>query len=483
MDHVLVTMFAFTQILYTLTFCIDFYLYHLPVNWVRVEDADAIPAADLPAVILFYPVLRELEETMRTTMRAISRIDYPRERFRVIAIPNHNDAATIGSLEQLKLEFAFLEIFTVPPTSEPSWELVWQAWSSNEKAYWWHKGPRAGIRDLPPKKTRQLIYGFYHAAAAMAGREDFLVNYIDADSCPPPNHFKGAAAGMKSFDVLQSQNVAGNLLKSMASSWHAFDHMCWDGSKYPHLSADGKQPYWVLGKGLFFKASDLSALGGFHPWMAIEDPEVGMRFWANGKRLGILSDPLIEEVPETFRDGITQRKRWVCGFFQSLTDPLDSLGFTPVQKLKAWMNFLPCLLLSVNVIGLPPGVWALWLVFSGANILPLWLTLLGGMNIAFYVLTFGALYARTWRRTGLVLDRTGDRLAYMLRINPLFQLAWWLVWLIPLWIGFCMYLRDGGLIWDRTRKIDANHALILSKAADEQRPNDSKPTPPKQGSS
>jgi hypothetical protein len=46
-----------------------------------------------------------------------------------------------------------------------------------------------------------------------------------------------------------------------------------------------------------------------------------------------------------------------------------------------------------------------------------------------------------------------------------------------------MYLRDGGLIWDRTRKIDANHALILSKAADEQRPNDSKRTPPKQGSS
>jgi cellulose synthase/poly-beta-1,6-N-acetylglucosamine synthase-like glycosyltransferase len=464
LQHLLLTIFAFTQILYSLTFFIDFYLYQLPVDWVRVEDADTIASTELPLIILFYPVLRELEETMRTTMGAIVRIDYPPARFRIIAIPNQNDAATIISLERLTHEFDFLEILAVPPTSDPSWQLIWDAWSVNRKAYWWHEAPRAGVRDLPPKKTRQLIYAFYHTAAAMAGREDFLVNYIDADSCPPVNHFKGGAAGMLHFDVLQSQNVAGNLLKSLASTFHSFDHMCWDGSKYPHLSANGRHPYWVLGKGLFFRASDLTALGGFHPWMAIEDPEVGMRFWINGKRLGILSDPLIEEVPETFLDGITQRKRWVCGFFQSLSAPLDSLGFTPMQKFQAWLNFLPCLLLSVNVIGLPPGLTVLWLVISGSHILPLWLTLLSGMNVVFYAVTLLANYIRTWHRTGIVLHGTGDRIAYMLRINPLFQLAWWLVWLIPLWIGFRMYVRDGGLVWDRTRKVDANHNLILSRA-------------------
>jgi endo-1,4-beta-xylanase len=35
------------------------------------------------------------------------------------------------------------------------------------KAYWWHRGPRAHVTNLPPKKTRQLIYGFYQAAAAL----------------------------------------------------------------------------------------------------------------------------------------------------------------------------------------------------------------------------------------------------------------------------------------------------------------------------
>ena len=77
--------------------------------------------------------------------------------------------------------------------------------------------------------------------------------------------------------------------------------MAWDGWMYPHLSAHGRQPYWVLGKGLFYRVSDLIPLGGFHPWITIEDPEIGLRYWMNGKRLGILQSPLIEEVPETWR--------------------------------------------------------------------------------------------------------------------------------------------------------------------------------------
>ena len=244
----------------------------------------------------------------------MSRIDYPRDRFRVVAIPNDDDDLTVRSLRRLAREFPFLEVLEVPATSDPRWQVVWDAWDRCDKAYWWHGGRRAGVRDLPPKKTRQLVYAFYTIARDLRSqRDDFLVNYIDADSCPPPDHFLAAAVGIRHYDVLQAQNIAGNLNNTMAASFHAMDHMAWDGQTYPHLSANGRQPYWVLGKGLFFKASDLVALGGFHPWLTIEDPEVGMRFWTNGKRLGIIENPLIEEVPTTFAHGITQRKRWVAG--------------------------------------------------------------------------------------------------------------------------------------------------------------------------
>ena len=43
---------------------------------------------DYPAIVLFYPVLEEQESVMRTTMIALDELEYPKDRYRVIAIPN-----------------------------------------------------------------------------------------------------------------------------------------------------------------------------------------------------------------------------------------------------------------------------------------------------------------------------------------------------------------------------------------------------------
>ena len=433
------------------------------MNWVDMAEEVEEPHERWPHVVLFYPVLRELESTMRTTFLSLTKIDYPKSRYRVVAIPNQNDAETVASLRQLATEFSFLEILEVPPTSDPSWQIVWDAWDANPNAYWWHKGKRAGVRDLPAKKTRQLIYAMYHMAQALRGEPNLVLNYIDADSCPPVDHFKGAAIGLKRYDVLQAQNVVGNLNATMATSWHAFDHMAWDGYKYPHMSSGGRHPYWMLGKGLFYRFSDLMALGGFHPWITIEDPEVGLRYWANGKRLGILESPLIEEVPKTWLQGITQRKRWVCGFFQTLGEPLDALGLTPFQRFQCWLNFVPCLSLLINVIGIPLGIWAAWLYLSGSHVIPAWTFWFAVANLTLFTWSMLLLYANTWRRTGLVYHRWIDRAWYMIRINPISAMLWWFLWIIPLLIGLRMYILDEGLSWQRTEKIDANNLLIRRK--------------------
>lgn len=461
---ILIVCFAVIQIGYCATLAVTVFLHSLPVDY--VDETEAIPDAELPFIVLFYPVLREAEETMRTTFLTLERIDYPRDRYRVVAIPNADDTETLQHLYYLKRRFDFLQVLPVPPTSDPSWEVVWRAWDATDKAYWWHRGTRAFDRNLPPKKTRQLVYAFYNIAEAMHDLADFLVDYIDADSCPPPNHFRAAAAGIRHFDVLQAQNIAGNCMSTWASSFHAFDHMAWDGYLYPHLSADGAQPYWVLGKGLFFKASDLVELGGFHPWITIEDPEVGMRFWANGKRLGIIRSPLIEEVPATFGHGITQRKRWVAGFFQSLsTFPLKQMGMTPLQRFRARLNFVPCLSLWLNSIGLPLGILATVQHFRGEGFIPLPLLMLGMINLSIFLGMLTLIYRETWARSALVFQSRWQRAGYLLRVNPIFLLGWWLVWVAPLWIGFLMYLQDSGLVWERTIKNDANHTLVRETLA------------------
>jgi cellulose synthase/poly-beta-1,6-N-acetylglucosamine synthase-like glycosyltransferase len=456
-----------TQAFYALGLLATAYIFSLPVDWVDMNEKVSEPESEWPYIVLFYPVLRELETTMRTTMLSLTKLEYPADRYRVVAIPNSDDAETIASLRRLMAEFPFLKLLEVPPTTDSSWQIVWDAWDANPKAYWWHQGRRAGDRFLPPKKTRQLIYALYHSAEELKHEKNLAINYIDADSCPPKDHFKGAVIGFKHYDVLQSLNVAGNLNKSQAAAWHAFDHMAWDGWMYPHLSAHGRQPYWLLGKGLFYRVSDLIPLGGFHPWITIEDPEIGLRYWMNGKRLGILQSPLIEEVPETWREGITQRKRWVCGFFQSLGAPLGYLGMNFWQRLKSWLIFVPCLSLSINCVGLFLGATAAYAYFVHDKWLPLWVIDLSGADIIMVLALMAVLYVIVWRRTGLVLTRWQDRVWYMIRVNPLSAFIWWFLWIIPLIIGFRMYLRDEGLAWQRTEKIDANKLLIRKKLRDQ----------------
>ncbi len=462
----LIVIYVAAQLLYLGSLLVVGYFFTRRVDWITAEQVAAEDLDGAPPILLLYPVLREAEDTMRTTMLSIgaARADYLPAQVRVVALPNADDTVTIAAISRLMAEFPFLELLTVPPTTDPRWSAVWANWETNSKAYWWHVGKRSGEMALPAKKTRQLVYALYAFAARLPG-EGWLLSYLDADSAVPVTYFRIAAAGVRNYDVIQLTNVAGNLLRSWASSFHSMDHMAWDGSLYPHMTARGRHPFYVLGKGLFFKVSDLVELGGFNPWLTIEDPEVGMRLWTNGKRLGVSDAPLIEEVPQTFRGGVTQRKRWVAGFFQSLHAPLTLMGMTFSQRMKARLNVVPCLALTINAVGFPIGIWAVVEAAEGHGPLDTALTVLSAVNIAAALTVLVRMFVVAYARSDLVLTSRRQRLAFMLRVNPVFMILYWGLWLAPLAIGLSMFIRDTGLTWQRTEKVDANHELVR---ADEQ---------------
>ncbi|MFD1720832.1 glycosyltransferase family 2 protein [Amnibacterium endophyticum] len=446
---VAVQAFYLTSILVTLWFFLK------PVN--RVDRTAPLPA-DPPQIVLFYPVLNELEETMRTTFMSIARAPYPAGLVRVIGIPNSNDSGSVQALERLTTEFDFLEVMPVPPTTHPSWNAVWSSWDANPKAYWWHEGRRAGQRDLPPKKTRQLIWAMYQTAP---DNRESLLSYIDADSAVPTDYWHTAAVGMESYDVVQNTNITGNPLATWPTAFYAMDHMSWDSSLYRHMTADGKHPFYVLGKGLFFRFSDLIELGGFHPWLTIEDPEVGMRLWTNGRRLGVVESPLVEEVPATWAQGVTQRKRWVAGFFQSLAQPLTSMGMRPLDRFKARLNFFPTLSLAFNPVGWIVGIIAIVaMIRSAGAAFPLWVAVLSAVTLLLAAVLIVARWLSSWTLLRDVMPSRARRLLYLLLVNPVFMLGYWLWWTVPIAIGFDMWRRDRGLVWERTEKRDANHRLV-----------------------
>lgn len=459
MDEVFLhQLYIICQVLYLFSFLVIFYFITRKVNWVDSSRISEINPEHMPRIVLLYPVLHEDEDTMHTTMVSLGQMDYPGDKYNVIAVPNSDDRATIASLRHLQEEFPFLQVLEIPPTDDPSWDVVWKAWETNPKAYWWHQGKFKSDKNLPPKKTRQLVYAFY--TLVEQDGTDWVLDYVDADSITPANHFKLAAIGLQEYDVLQSTNVVGNLLDTPATSLHANDHMSWDGLIYPHMSANGEHPYYVLGKGLFFKASDLVDLGGFDPWITIEDPEVGMRFWVNNKRLGIIAEPLIEEVPQDFVGGIIQRNRWMCGFYQSLSNPLKQMGMSFWQRQLARINLVPALSLLINVIGLPTGVYGVYRFIQGTGPFAPWVVVLSLTNIACYVILMSLIYTSTWKRTKLVLNNTSSRIWYMVRINPLVLFFYWLLWAVPITIGFGMFLTDRGRAWKRTEKVDADRHFV-----------------------
>lgn len=455
MHDFLLTVFIITQFLYCFGMVVTYWFLTRAVD---VVPTDAPLPGNVPQVVLFYPVLRELEGTMRTTLTGMAAADYPQDKLRVISIPNHDDGETIASLRRLQSEFPFLEIMPVPSTSDASWRPVWSSWDNNAKAYWWHNGKRTGDTNLPAKKTRQLIWAMYQLAPTSG---EALLSYIDADSVVPMDYFRTAAAGMQSYDVIQNTNITGNLMNSWASSFFAMDHIQWDSTIYKHMTAGGKHPFYVLGKGLFFRFRDLLEVGGFHPWLTIEDPEIGMRLWTNGARLGVVESPLIEEVPSTFGFGVTQRKRWIAGFFQSLGAPLSQMGMPLRKRLRARMNFVPTLSLLVNPVGLAIGIWAVVQAMTSDRDFVsgpmMWLCIVN-IVLALALLCFGAW--RAYRMSQPVLPSKSSRVKYLARVNPVFLLIYWMWWTVPLALGFVMFLRDTGLTWERTAKTDANADLV-----------------------
>ena len=167
---------------------------------------------------------------MRTTFHALDNLDYPRDRYRIVAVPNHDDHTTIAALRRLQATFSWLE----DPHRSPDLSSVLECGVGpvGAEPEGLTGGTRASgrVRDLPPKKTRQLIYAFYYLCPP--GAEDTLISYIDADSASTAQLLSAGRGGAAKFDVVQLTNVAGNVLSSWASTFHSYDHMCWDASMY-----------------------------------------------------------------------------------------------------------------------------------------------------------------------------------------------------------------------------------------------------------
>ncbi len=434
---VVVSVISVVLVLYLAVELTDLYFLSQPPIWIDPAQLDPVDDEHLPDVVHIYQVEHESEQVVRRIVGMLVAVDYPADRDHIVVVVSHDNGEAVRWAHRLGAEYPSTEVLVVPPTSDPSWDGVWEAWDREPKAYWWHAGPAAGVRDLPAHLSGPLVFAFYNTVATRG--DGWILDFIDSGKLVPADRIRQAAAGFQHFDVLYGTTIAGNLLETWPASWLAMDHMVWDGFMFSHLDSKGNQPYWVLGKNLFYMASDLVALGGFNPWLAIEEPEIGIRLWKNGRRLGVLADPVVKQVPLTLGSGIEERGRWVCGLLRTLARPLTDMGLTFPERMRARINLLPCLSLILNPIGVPVSVWVLLVYLTGARQPSLPLVGISILTLCLCGLIMAFIYFNTWHQTGSVLSSTRDRLHYMVRISPPFLFMFWIGWIAPTGVGLVRF--------------------------------------------
>jgi len=233
-----------------------------------------------PRYSIFCPLYKE-HEVIPQFVKAISQMDYPKDRLQVLLLLEADDTQTIAKAKEFDLPDYF-EIVVVPDS-------------------------------MPKTKPKACNYGLTKSTG------DLIVIY-DAEDVPDPLQLKKAVmafadAGPKVICIQAKlnfynphQNILTRLFTSEYSLW--FD-----------LVLTGMQsvnaPIPLGGTSNHFRVRDLLKLKGWDAFNVTEDCDLGMRLVKKGYRTAILDSTTLEEANSDWMNWFWQRSRWIKGYMQS----------------------------------------------------------------------------------------------------------------------------------------------------------------------
>lgn len=224
---------------------------------------------------------RHEKDVIGETVRKLSRANYPKSKFELLVICTPDDPETIAaakaSIREHKIRNAKVIVF-----------------------------------DLPAGKSRGMNIGLDRA-------KHNLITIFDSEDDVSPEIFNIANTLFirRDIDVLQG----GVQLMDFGSRWfsahNVLEYFFWFKSRMHYFAEKGMVP--LGGNTVFFKATDLKAVGGWDEKGLCEDADIGIRLSLAGKKFGVMYDPVHvtrEETPHTVKAFIKQRTRWNQGFLQ-----------------------------------------------------------------------------------------------------------------------------------------------------------------------
>lgn len=263
----------------------------------------ALPIADdeWPSFSIIFPLKNE-NEVIHETIRALQALDYPTNLLQIIVVVEDTDEVTQHSLSQLDLP-AHFEVLYIP--------------------------------EMPPyTKGRALLY------ALEAARGTYLTVY-DAESRPEPQQLRKAAHSLLKAPgelCCQAKIKISNQQENWITRNFAGEYYEWYEQHLLELANDNL-PFGLGGNSFFISKKALVDAGAWDPFNVTEDADLSVRLVQNGVQLSILDSYTTETCPEQINNWINQRTRWNKGLFITQLVHVQKTLFDPQFKWNGWLSF------------------------------------------------------------------------------------------------------------------------------------------------
>lgn len=291
----------------------------------RENTPPALSERDLPIYSILVPLYRERKVAL-DLVRAISALNYPREKLDVKLILEADDGETLSALTAINID--------------PCFEIV--------------IAPRLGPRTKP--KALQAALPF--------ARGEFVVIY-DAEDRPHPDQLRDAYAVFRSGEdnlaCVQAKLAIDNRSPNFLSEHFRAEYSGLFDVLLPAL-ATLRLPLPLGGTSNHFRTEALRDVGGWDPYNVTEDADLGIRLARFGYTTGVVDSTTWEEAPNRLMPWLRQRTRWFKGWLQTYVVHVRSpLLLLRQLKLRGFLAFQ--LLIGGTVLAaLVHPVFVLWLL-------------------------------------------------------------------------------------------------------------------------
>jgi glycosyltransferase XagB len=397
-------------------------------NQAMHQQMEAMNDADLPIYSILVPVYKEPEVVPRL-LKALSRIDYPREKLDVLLLMEADDFETIEKAKEAKPP-SFFRFILVPES-------------------------------LPRTKPKACNYGLNFCRGK-------YVTIFDAEDIPEPDQLKKAVvafeAGADNLMCVQAALNYFNSAENYLTRMFTLEYTYWFDYLLPGLDRL-KLPIPLGGTSNHFKVDKLWELGAWDPFNVTEDADLGIRASVSGFTVGVIRSTTYEEANKAFKNWIRQRSRWIKGYMQTwLVHNRNPLVLLRGIGLKDWLSYNFFIGGTVAIFLINPVMWIffiIWLLFQ-----PTWMSSIfqGWVwDIAFFSLIVGNLLAILLNMLAIFSRRKYELIPFALT-NPLYWCMHSIASYMALW-----QLITKPFYWEKTdhglTNVETEHLFEETKVA------------------